>query len=173
MAIISEKMVNFRVYQDGNDLVGVADVELSTLTAMTETIKGAGIAGELEAPTTAHFSSMDATFNWRTLNKSNISLMAPKAYHFDLRGSQDAYNSSTGEVKQQSVKCVITGRPKELTLGKLDVSASTGTANKFEVMYIKISVDGETLLEFDKYNYIYKVGDTDYAADIRAALGLD
>lgn len=173
MAIISEKMVNFRVYQDGNDLVGVADVELSTLTAMTETIKGAGIAGEFEAPTTAHFSSMEVTFNWRTLTKSNISLMAPKAYHFDLRGAQDTYDSAAREIKQQSVKCVITGRPKEMGLGKLDVSASTGTSNKFEVMYIKISVDGETLLEFDKYNYIYVVNGVDYGADIRAALGLD
>ena len=172
MATISEKLVNFRVYQDGNDLVGVADVDLTTLTAMTESIKGAGIAGEIDAPTTAHFGSMEATFNWRTLNKSNISLMAPKAYHFDLRGAQDAYDSSTGDVKQQKVKCVITGRPKELSLGKLDISASTGTANKFEVMYIKISVDGETLLEYDKYNFIYVVDGVDYAADIRDALGL-
>lgn len=173
MAIISEKMVNFRVYQDGNDLVGVADVELSTLTAMTETIKGAGIAGEFEAPTTAHFGSMEATFNWRTITKSNISLMAPKAYHFDLRGAQDTYDSAAREIKQQSVKCVIVGRPKEMALGKLDVSASTGTSNKFEVMYIKISVDGETLLEFDKYNYIYVVDGVDYGIGIRAALGLD
>ena len=173
MATVSEKMINFRVYQDGNDLVGVADVELSTLTAMTETVKGAGIAGEFEAPTTAHFSSMEATFNWRTLIKSNISLMAPKAYHFDLRGAQDAYDSATREIKQQSVKCVIVGRPKEMTLGKLDVSSSTGTANKFEVAYIKLSVDGETVLEYDKYNYIYVVDGVDYAADIRTALGLD
>ena len=50
MAIISEKLVNFRVYEDGNDLLGVADVELSTLTAMTESIKGAGIAGKFDAP---------------------------------------------------------------------------------------------------------------------------
>lgn len=43
MAIISEKLVNFKVFENGNDLVGIADVELSTLTAMTESIKGAGL----------------------------------------------------------------------------------------------------------------------------------
>lgn len=172
MAIISEKLVNFKVFENGNDLVGVADVELSTLTAMTESVKGAGIAGEFDAPVTGHFGGMEATFNWRTLNKHNISLMVPKAYHFDLRGSQDAYDSAKHIVKQQAVKCVIAGRPKEISLGKLDVGASTGTANKFEVMYIKISVDGETLLEYDKYNFIYVVDGVDYAADIRDALGL-
>lgn len=172
MAQIPEKMVNFRVYQDGSDLVGIADVDLPTFTAMTETIKGAGIAGEVDAPTTAHFGSMEVTFNWRTLNKSNVSLMVPKAYHFDLRGSQDEYNSSDGSIRQLPVKCVIKGRPKEFTSGKLDVNASTGTANKFEVAYIKISVDGETILEYDKYNFIYIVEGVDYAADIRDALGL-
>lgn len=173
MAIISEKMINFKVYQEGNDLVGVADIELSTLTAMTETIKGAGIAGEFEAPTTAHFSSMEVTFNWCTLIKRNISLMAPKAYHFDLRGAQDAYDSASRDIKPQSVKCVIVGRPKEMSLGKLDVSTSTGTSNKFEVSYIKLSVDGETALEYDKYNYIYVVDGVDYAANIRTALGIE
>ena len=58
-------------------------------------------------------------------------------------------------------------------MGKLDIGTSTGTANKFEVMYIKISVDGETLLEYDKYNFIYVVDGVDYAADIRDALGLN
>ncbi len=63
MAIISEKLVNFKVFENGNDLVGIADVELSTLTAMTESIKGAGIAGEFDAPVTGHFGGMEATFN--------------------------------------------------------------------------------------------------------------
>ncbi len=43
---VPEKLINFRVYEDGDDLVGVADVTLPTLDAMTETVKGAGIAGE-------------------------------------------------------------------------------------------------------------------------------
>ena len=35
MANVPEKLINFKVYQDGNDLVGIADVQLPSLDAMT------------------------------------------------------------------------------------------------------------------------------------------
>lgn len=169
---VPEKLINFRVYEDGADLIGIADVDMPTLTAMTETVKGAGIAGEIDAPATGHMGSMEVTFNWRTLNKSNVYLMAPKAFTFDLRGAQDVYDSANRTIRQQPIKVVVVGRPKELSVGKLDVNASTGTSNKMEVLYIKVTVDGDDLLEYDKYNYIYKVGSTDYLAQMREALGL-
>ena len=52
---VPEKLINFRVYLDGNNLIGVADVELPSIEAMTETVKGAGIAGEIDSPTLGHF----------------------------------------------------------------------------------------------------------------------
>ena len=139
---------------------------------MSETVKGAGIAGEIDAPTTGHFGSMEVTLNWRTLNKSNVALMAPKVFNLDLRGVQEVYDSSNKTIRQQSVKCVIAGRPKELSLGKFDVNASTGTSNKLEVIYIKVDVDGKTVLEIDKYNYICNIDGQDYMGEIREALGL-
>ena len=45
--VVPEKLINFRAYNDGNDLLGVTDVQLPSLDAMTETVKGAGIAGRL------------------------------------------------------------------------------------------------------------------------------
>lgn len=170
--LVSEKMTNFRVYQDSKDLVGVADVELSTISAMTETVKGAGIAGEIDAPATGHFGSMELTLNWRTICGDNIDLMRPEVFNLDLRGAQDVFDSTNRTIKQQPVKVMVVARPKEFSLGKMDINASTGTSNKFEVLYIKISVDGNDRLEYDKYNFIYKVGDKDYLADMRDALGL-
>ena len=41
---VPEKLINYKVYLDGSDMVGLADVELPNFEAMTETIKGAGIA---------------------------------------------------------------------------------------------------------------------------------
>ena len=69
---VPEKLINFRVYENGNDLVGVADVELPSLETMTETVKGAGVAGEVDSPVMGHFGSMELTLNWRTLEKTNI-----------------------------------------------------------------------------------------------------
>lgn len=97
---------------------------------------------------------------------------ADEVFNLDLRGAQDVFDSTNRTIKQQPVKVMVVARPKEFSLGKMDINASTGTSNKFEVLYIKISVDGNDRLEYDKYNFIYKVGDKDYLADMRDALGL-
>ena len=43
---IPERLINFNIYKDGiRGVLGVADVELPSLEAMTDTLTGAGIAG--------------------------------------------------------------------------------------------------------------------------------
>ena len=94
MANVPEKLINFKVYQDGNDLVGIADVQLPSLDAMTETVKGAGIAGEFDSPVLGHFGSMETVLNWRTLEKRNIMLAMQTGVNLDLRGAQQIYDLS-------------------------------------------------------------------------------
>ena len=43
--IVPEKGINFAVYYNGEDLLGVAEGEFPNLEAMTSEVKGAGIAG--------------------------------------------------------------------------------------------------------------------------------
>lgn len=55
MTELPSLLVNFRVYDgDSNDMIGVADVELPKLEAMTETLKGAGVSGEVDMPVLGH-----------------------------------------------------------------------------------------------------------------------
>ncbi len=169
---VPEKLINFRVYEDGNDLIGIADVTLPTLEAMTETVKGAGIAGELESPVLGHYSSMTVELNWRTLEKPNVLLASPKGVHLDLRGAQQVWDSGSGAYVVRPVKVVVHGVPKSTELGKLDVGATSDTKNTIEVAYLKVTIDNENVLELDKYNYICSIGGTDFLADVRAALGL-
>ena len=167
-----EKLINFRVYQDGDDLLGISDVTLPKLDSITETVKGAGVAGEIDDPTIGHFGSMELELNWRSLVKSNIVLAKPTGVHLDLRGACQGHDSAKNVLKTMPVKIVVEGTPKSTDLGKLDMGATTDTKNTIEVTYIKITVDGETVLEIDKFNYICVIGGVDYMADIRDALGL-
>ncbi len=169
---VPEKLINFRVYLDGSDMIGVADVTLPKLEAMTETVKGAGIAGEVDSPTLGHLGSMETVLNWRTLEKSNLSLAAPTGVHLDLRGAQQIYDSASGKYLVRAVKVVVVGIAKSTELGKMEVGSTTDTSNTIETTYMKISVDGEDIAEIDKYNYIYSVNGTDFLADVRKAIGL-
>lgn len=57
---VPERLINFRVYNDGNVLLGVATVDLSSIEAMSDTVSGACIGSEIESPILGHFSSMTA-----------------------------------------------------------------------------------------------------------------
>lgn len=170
---VPEKLINFRVYNNGADLVGSADVTLPKLNAMTQTVKGAGIAGEIDSPVLGHYSSTEVEINFRNIDKDSITLASPKGHHLDIRGAQQVYDSSTGEYVVKKVKLVVRGVPKTDDLGKLDVGATTDTKLTLECDYVKLSIDGETQIELDKYNYIANIGGVDYLADVRDALGLN
>lgn len=172
MNLVPEKLINFRVYLDGGDLLGLADVQLPELEAMTETVKGAGIAGEIDHPVLGHYASMTLALNWRTIESNVMILSQPKAHALDLRGSQQVYDSGAGEYKTVPVRVVVRVMPKKTSLGKLEPGVTTETSNEFEVNYIKIFVSGKKEVEIDKYNYICEVNGVDYLAGVRSDLGL-
>lgn len=171
--IVPEKLANFRVYEDGNNLVGIADVTLPSFDAMTETVKGAGIAGEIDSPTIGHFGSMELGLNWRTINQHNVLLTGADGLKLDLRGAIQVRDTSTGKLVIKPVKIMVNGVSKKTELGKFEVASPNDTANTIEVDYIKIDIDGKTQLELDKYNFIFKVGDNDLLKDMRSALGME
>ncbi|MCG8637482.1 MAG: phage major tail tube protein [Desulfobacterales bacterium] len=167
-----EKLINFRVYKDGNDLLGVADVDLPDLEAMTDTIKGAGIAGEVESPVLGHFGPMPMTINWRTVTGNTMALAQPKSHQLELRAATQNYDSAAGEYSTGSQKVVVKATPKKTALGKLDVGTKQDSGSEFECNYIKIWLDGQEKLEIDKYNFICVIDGVDVLADVRKALGL-
>lgn len=170
---VPEKLINYKVYNEGFDVVGLADVELPNFEAMTETIKGAGIAGEIDSPTLGHYGSMSLTLNWRTITSDNAGeLLKPKAHQLELRAAQQNYNAGDGEYAVSPAKIVVKATPKTTNLGKLEVGAMTETSTEFEISYIKITIDNKEIVELDKYNYICRIKGIDYMADTRAALGL-
>ena len=40
------------------------------------------------------------------------------------------------------------------------------------MIYIKVMLEGEVMVEIDKYNYICVIAGVDYLAEVRTALGL-
>lgn len=169
---VPEKLINFKAYNEGSDLIGVVDVELPSLEAMTETVTGAGIAGEIDSPTLGHYGSMTCRINFRTVTKAAAQLAAQRAHQLEFRGSQQIYDAGAGSYSTQSIKVVVKAVPKTVELGNLTVGAPTETGNEFEVNYIKVWVGGSELIEIDKYNFIARIGGTDYLASVRADLGV-
>ncbi|WP_110933811.1 phage major tail tube protein [Paenibacillus bouchesdurhonensis] len=172
MKQIPEKLNNFMAYRNGSEYMGVADVDLPDLESLSETISGAGIAGEIESPTIGQFASMSATINWRVLERLNFKLARQESQHIDFRGSIQSHNSAAGMYDQIPIRVTIRGLPKNTPLGSLAVGATMDNSNELEVTYIKILYDGETVVEIDKFNFICIIDGVDYLAKVRENLGL-
>ena len=170
--MIPEKLVGFECYDEGERIIGIADVVLPNLAYMTETVQGAGIAGEFETPTVGLFQSMTTTINWRVMTDENAKFVAPRVYHFDFRGSKQFLDHAVGELQKQMLKVVMRVLPKTFTPGNLQQGSQMGTSGEFEVLYVKITLNDRELVEIDKIAYKCIINGDDYLETARRHLGL-
>lgn len=171
--IIPEKLNDFRIYVNGStDLKGVADLQLPSFESMSETVSGAGLAGEYESPNIGHFSSMKLTINWKMITGELTEFLRPEVIMLDCRLANQEYNAVKGKHEFKANRVVVKGMPTTNDLGKAEKGATYDGSSEIEVFYIKVQRDNKTLVELDKINYIYKVDGVDYMEKLRNALGM-
>ena len=168
---VPEKSINFSVYYEGRDMLGSADGELPKLEAMTEEVKGAGVAGAFDSVTLGHFSSTSLTLNWRNVTNDFVKLAAHKAHDLELYAAHQDYDAALGIYIPRQIAVFVRVIPKVSDIGKLAVAAMSDTSTELEVLYLKLDIDGKERIEVDKLNYIFKVDGVDYLAGVRVALG--
>lgn len=171
MSRVPDRLINFKIYKDGNN-VAVADIELPNIEYMTETLSGAGIAGETETPSIGQLSSMTTTLNFRTLYAGMSDFIAPQGTMIDCRGSIQEYDNSTGKIIPAPVKVTMMVLPKSTSLGKFEVASATDTSSELEVTYLKLFVNNSLIAEIDKMNFICNIGGKDYLEEVRDHLGM-
>jgi P2 family phage contractile tail tube protein len=165
---IPEKVVNYNVYDEGEKLVGIAaEVTLPTLESITETLSGAGIAGEIESPTPGHFGSTTIEIPFRVLQDPSFKLAVPGGRTVTLRAAQQSYDVSGGQLLHRGLKVTIKGLPKSQELGTLSPGKPTESKVTLEVVYLKVEENGATLLEMDKLNFICNIDGVDVLEQIR------
>ena len=174
MTAIPDKLLGFMGYEGRNSrtMIGVADIALPTLSFLSDTLSGAGIAGEVDVPAMGLFSSLTTTINWTSLVQDNIRFTAPRTYHFDFQGSLQLYDHALGEFRPQQIRIVERANPKSITLGNFGPASKMGTSGEFELIYLNISIEGREHIEIDKFGYICRVDGTDFLARVRRNLGL-
>lgn len=150
---------------------GMAEVELPEISALTEEITGAGIAGNVEAVVIGNFEAMTLTLNFRTVTDATIRLNEPRIHVIDIRAAQQSENTSTKKIDIDSMKYILRVRPKKLAPGKVAVASPADASGEYAVTYYAIYKNGKKEVEIDQLNYIYFVNGTDYLENVRKALG--
>nr|WP_300826549.1 phage major tail tube protein [uncultured Schaedlerella sp.] len=170
MNILPEVINHYNVYNDANRVVGISgEVELPELEAITDTIEGAGILGEIEDPVTGQFSSIKVKIPFAVLYEDLFSLMnTTKTPQLTLRGSMQCMDPTTGATDYYPVKIVIRGKASTTSLGKLAKGKKGEPEIELEVFYLKILINNKTMLELDKLNFKYVLNGVDMLAKIRS-----
>ena len=171
MPRVDETVINFAVYEEGTEFLGMAEVTLPEISNLTNEVKGAGINGTFESVARGHLEAMSLTLNFRTLVKSAIKLLEPRNHQIDLRVAQQSTENTSGNTDVTRVKHVLIVRAKKLSPGKVAPATPADASGEYAVTYWATWIDGEKVLEIDILNFIYFVNGTDWLEDVRKALG--
>ena len=168
---IPERLVNFRAYFPGGELIGATDVELPNLEVQTENIAGAGIAGEYASPVLGHFASLMVKLKMRSVSKEAIGLIAPVRQAFDIRGSMQVQDAGLGTLLTQAIRVECTGQTKAMNLGKFEPGKPMSAEIDLECSVLRISIDNVSYIEIDKFNMVCKINGFDFLAKARIDMG--
>ena len=171
MAKIDELVVNFAVYEDANEYLGMAEATLPDLEYLAEEMSGAGIAGNVEEIIIGHLSEMTTTLNFRTVCKAAVRLLEPRTHKLDLRVAQQQMNNRTSETTITGVKHIMRVKPKKTALGKVAAASTADVSGEYATQYYAMYMNGEKVTEIDPLNFICIINGHDYLAEVRKALG--
>ncbi|MGL5435995.1 MAG: phage major tail tube protein [Lachnospiraceae bacterium] len=166
---IPEKINSFNIYNAGTVLVGLSDeVTLPDFEAMTETLSGPGILGELESVAIGQFGSMELEVPFRQMDEDLFTLVDQcTAIDLTLRGSIQFTVGSTGATDFKPMRVVVRGKNKNIGGGKAKQGNGTGSTVKLEISYILIEIDSKPMIELDKLNFVFKVNGKDLLEKVR------
>ena len=169
---MDQSVINFKIYEDGTEYYGMANVQMPTLSNMTQTLTGAGVSGEIEEVVLGHQSAMTVTLNFRTTTPAAIRLSEPRRHVLDFRIANEDEDQLENELTVPREKHVMTVIPKTHNVGQIAIGQPTNASGEYAVRYWATWLDGVKVREIDPMNMKYEVNGVDYLADVRAAIGM-
>jgi P2 family phage contractile tail tube protein len=165
------KISNANVYVDGVGHLGKAEeVDLPKITHKMVEHKALGMVGTFQLPT--GIEPMEARIKWNSLYADILKKVANpfKAINIQIRSSQEVFTSA-GRTSEVPVVCYMTATPKDFDPGKFKQHDLIETENMYNVTYLKLTIDGQEIVEFDAIANIYKADGVDLLANYRTNIG--
>jgi P2 family phage contractile tail tube protein len=169
---VTETNINYEMYLDGSRLLGTVQITQPNVQAMTTEIKGAGIAGAADVPILGHIQDMSGTVQFRTVKEDISKLLTQQYLHLEFWAAVQTLDPSTGKYIVKQHKIIWRAMPKGTNLGTTGVGEAQNREIEFNIVYLKEFYDNKLVIEIDKFNYIYKVGDDDLLSSVKKVLGL-
>ncbi len=166
-----EAIIDFEVYEDSVNLLGVANITPPDITFLTQTITGAGIGGNIEAVLVGMVDTMTLQMSFRSVTDAAVKLMSPRQHTLDLRVAEQYWNTAAAAKEVQADKYVMVVCPKTTSPGQIAPASQSNASGQYTVYRYEAYKDGKELWCIDPANQKCRIGGVDYMAPIRKALG--
>ena len=169
--VIPEVLNHYNVYNDkAKKLIGISgEIELGELEALTDTLEGAGVLGEIEDAVTGQFASIKIKIPFSVIYEDMFSIIdTTNPPQLTLRASMQCMDPTTGSTGYYPVKIVVRGKATNTNLGKAIKGKKMEPEVELEILYIKIQINNKTTLELDKLNFKFVLNGKDMLAKIRS-----
>jgi P2 family phage contractile tail tube protein len=163
--------VDYAVYEDGDEFLGIASVTLPDKNSKVATINGAGIGGDVEIPMVGHYDAMTLSLTFRTYTARTARLRERRRHQIELRIAQQDEDPVSGTIPITDVKHVFICVPKSASGGEIAPAAPGNISVVFSVRYWATYIKGKKVDEIDQLNRVDIINGIDYNADVRKALG--
>ncbi len=163
---LQSKTINYAVYNlsAGREHIGdTTKVQLPSVEHLTDTVKGAGIMGEIDMPSLPMPGSMTTAITQRIDSITAAKLSAPGMQSLEIVWNVDELDGSSGAVRAVQHKAFIKGLCKKYDQGGVESGAAMESSMELEIIYYKRIIDGKNVLEIDKLNNIYRLLGKDLA----------
>lgn len=165
-------IINYAVYENGSEYLGLANVTLPNQNNKVLTVNGAGIPGDIDLPVPGHKDAMRVTFNFTDASKAAYKLAEFHRHIIDLRVAHEEYDETAGKVVVRAYKHVMEIMPVNRTGGTVAPSAAQAASGEYTVFSQKDYIDGKLVSDYDPIHFkdIDSTG-ADSLAAVRSALG--
>jgi hypothetical protein len=159
----------YNVYKKGNAMIGLSDeITIPDFEAITEEMSGSGLLGKIQEAVMGHFGSQNMEIPFLNLDDDIFSFADPlEVIDLNLRAAQQQLKKDKGTAGYRGLRIAVRGKMISFKPGVLKQGGRMNASVKLELHYILIEIDGETKLELDKLNSVYRVNGKDIMEEMR------
>ena len=160
----------FKVYDSDTNkaLDGTVTVQLPSFELASNTFKGAGVGAEINVPAPGVMNALVATISvpiiYGELTKY-LELASTKT--LDLRNEIVLSNKDSHQIEKAANRWVLKGPLSKADPGKIEQGATSDATFDLQIYYVHHWLDGDDVLEWDPFKFIYKVNGQDMMSDTR------
>lgn len=155
--ILIHRITNANIYMDGANLLGRAE--------------------EIELPQVkvkmAEHKALEGKIKWASFYADVLKKAANpfKTVQLQVRGSLEGWNTPAGRNTEKPVVAVMQVLFKNFPLGQFKQHENVEITTEFDAWMVKLTAEGQDILEIDVAANIYKAGGVDMLANYRANIG--